>query len=127
MTVRRTISKSLQEKIMADVDGAEVNAGLGQDQFWLKGEDGQRNDEDLPLWFEYIIRQKRPYSFCEIEAWNEEGLSTISGCGFSKCIGVHKGRQPDQWNAREGIRLAVARAASEIGLMVQEDPRFLGK
>jgi hypothetical protein len=117
MTIRRQVSLRFQKEIMDHVDRHPDL--LEEPEVGIEGEQGPDIPDEVPYWFEYRVYQERPYSFTFIEAWNDDE-KTFWAQGYSKCIGVHKGHGPDEWNAREGIRLAVARAASKIGEKIEK-------
>ena len=115
MTIRRNVSLHFQKVIMDVIDEVVI----GNEDFALQGEHGPDVPDDIPYWMEYKVYQQRPYSFVTIDAWNNDE-EVFWSMGFSKCIGVHKGKEPDKWDAREGIRLAVARAATDIGEKIEK-------
>ena len=122
MTIRRSVSLYIQEIIMDAFDGFNNDGKYAEDDFHFSGEAHPDVPDDIPYVIEYSVFQERPNTFTHIVAYSGEELFWSQG--YSKCIGVHKDKPPDKWDAREGVRLAQARAATKIGEKIDKYENF---
>ena len=110
MSYRRMISKGIQNELAAIV---LRDSTLGNNNYYRKGDINLGDARVADFQMKYIVLQQRPYStaFIQVYAPGEQYWAI----GNSKCIGVHNGHKPDKWDHTEGMRLAIARAAADIG------------
>lgn len=107
MTYQREVSLAIQNQVGAVVL-RDRTPPLVKKYF-------RRGMIDVDGKIEFLAVQQRPYTTVFLQAVGEP----IWSVGHSKCIGVHNDNKPDEWNAKEGLRLAIARAASSFGAQKQ--------
>ena len=110
MTYRRRVSVEIQTHLAAIV---LRDPALHLVKYVRNGEIDLEETKVASLKMRYMVLQQRPYSTAFIQLYSPN--TTFWSVGHSKCIGVHNGRKPDEWNPEEGMRLAIARAATDIG------------
>ena len=116
MTFRRKVSTGIQTNLAAII---LRDPTLSQDKYKRFGVISLNDIFRVDDLVEYKVFQQRPYStaFLQMHLRPDEYYWAI---GNSKCIGMHKGRQRDEWDPVEGMRLAIARAATDLAEQIGE-------
>ena len=118
MTIRRDISLGIQNYV-----GSVIlrDPAVKKDKYHRRGESDPTDHIFMMYNMNWIAKQKRPYSDVYLIVYGPDSPSEYWwSVGYSKCIGKVEDRLPDTWDPKEGLRLALARAATDIGKQIQE-------
>ena len=117
MTIRRDISLGIQNYV-----GSIIlrDSTVKKDKYHRRGESYPADHEFMPYTMNWVAKQKRPYSDVYLIVYNQDSDEYWWSVGYSKCIGKVEDRLPDEWDPYEGLRLALARAATDIGKQIQK-------
>ena len=120
MSLRREISLALQKAIQELLDEERSSEqrwfeGVGYVYFKLR-------DQMLFREVDVRVSQQRPYTtvvlLTKIVPFDE--AEKFIGVGNSKVCGSVNGRWLDEWDAEQGVKLALARAATNLGAEIAE-------
>ena len=117
MTIRRDISLGIQNYI-----GAVIlrDPAVKKDKYRRHGESDSIEHGFMKYKIIWVAKQQQPYSDVYLMVLGSNSIEYWWSVGYSKCIGTVEDRPPDTWDPYEGLRLALARAATDIGKQIQE-------
>lgn len=117
MTIRRDVSLGIQNLV-----GSVIlrDPAVKKDRYHRQGKTDLTDYEFMAYTMKWVAKQQRPYSDVYLVVYGSNSIDWWWSVGYSKCIGKVGDRLPDEWDPYEGLRLALARAATDIGKQIQE-------